>query len=270
VSSAGVFALVSMLPDAEFKAWGWRIPFLISIVLVAIGAFVRSRISETPAFEAIKARGDIARTPFFEVIAKHPKNFLIALGLKLSEVSWVYMLTIFVVLYGTAHLGLPKRLLLDAIVWAALLECITMPAIGYLSDFIGRRIFYLLGPVLTVAIAFPLFWCLDTRNPGMVIFAIIVALNLGHGIMFALESSYFPELFGTRVRYSGASLGFQVSAAIGGGFSPLLATALAGKMGGTAGVSVMLILLALVLRRRAFRARDEGREARRLRERACA
>lgn len=213
---------------------------------MALGLFVRSRIAETPAFEAIEARGDIAKTPFFEVIFKHPKTFLVALGLKLSEVSWVYMLTIFVVLYGTSHLGLPKRLLLDAIVWAALSECITIPAFGYLSDLIGRRIFYLVGPVVTVIIAFPLFWWLDSKDPTSVVLAIIVALNLGHGLMFSIESTYFPELFGARVRYSGASFGFQASAAIGGGFSPVIATALAGTMGGTAGVSVMLILLALV------------------------
>jgi MHS family shikimate/dehydroshikimate transporter-like MFS transporter len=246
VTSSGVFALVTMMPDAAFTSWGWRIPFLISIVLVAIGIFVRSRIPETPVFEAMKARGEIAKSPFFEVILKHPKNFWIALGLKLSEVSWVYMLTVFVVIYATTHLGLPKRLLLDAVLWAALSECVTIPTFGYLSDLIGRRIFYLVAPVLTVAIAFPLFWCLDTKDPTVVILAIIVALNLGHGLMFSLESTYFPELFGARVRYSGASFGFQASAAIGGGFSPLIATALAGKMGGTAGVSVMLILLAAI------------------------
>lgn len=246
VASSGVFALVTMMPDAQFKAWGWRIPFLVSIILVALGAFIRSRVPETPVFQSAKARGEIAKNPFFEMILKHPKNFLIALGLKLSEVAWVYMLTVFVVLYATKQLGLPKQLLLSAIVWAALSECITLPLFGYLSDHIGRRIFYLVGPILTIALAFPLFWWLETKNPTIVIFAIIVGLNIGHGLMFALELTYFPELFGTKVRYTGASFGFQASAAIGGGFAPVIATALASKMGGTAGVSVMIILLAAI------------------------
>jgi MHS family shikimate/dehydroshikimate transporter-like MFS transporter len=245
VTSSGVFALMTMLPDPAFQAWGWRIPFLISLILVVIGLYVRSQIAETPPFEALKARGDIAESPFAEMILK-PKSFLIALGLKLSEVSWVYMLTVFAVLYGTMQLHLPKRLLLDAIIWGALSECVTIPAFGLLSDFIGRRIFYLIGPILSAAIAFPLFWWLDTKNPGIVIVAVIVALNIGHALMFSLESTYFPELFGTRVRYSGASFGFQASAAIGGGFSPVIATALTGTMGGTTGVSVMLIILASI------------------------
>ena len=246
VTSSGVFTLVTMMPEPTFLAWGWRIPFLISVVLVGLGAFIRARIPETPVFEALKARRDVAEQPFLEVLGKSRRAFLIALGLKLSEVSWVYMLTIFVVVYATTKLGLPKSLLLNAILWAALIEVVTIPLFGWLTDIIGRRPFYFAGVAFTVAFAFPLFWMLDTKNPAIVILAVIVALNFGHGLMFAPESTYFPELFGARVRYSGASFGFQASAAIGGGFAPIIATALAGYFGGTAGVSVMLILLAAI------------------------
>jgi MHS family shikimate/dehydroshikimate transporter-like MFS transporter len=246
VSSSGVFALVTMLPEGDFLAWGWRIPFLVSIVLVGLGAFVRARIPETPVFEALKARGDIAARPFLEAVVKQPRAFFVALGLKLSEVSWVYMLTVFVVVYATTKLGLPKALLLNAILWAALIEVITIPLFGYLTDIVGRRPFYFVGALFTIGFAFPLFWLLDMGSPTIVVIAVVVALNFGHGLMFAPESTYFPELFGTRVRYSGASFGFQASAAIGGGFSPIIATALAGYLGGTAGVSLMLILLAMI------------------------
>ncbi|HUA53189.1 MAG TPA: MFS transporter [Candidatus Sulfotelmatobacter sp.] len=245
VTSSGVFALVTKMPEAAFAAWGWRIPFLISIVLVGLGAFVRARVPETPVFEAIKARNDIADNPFLEAILRSPRSFLVALGLKISEVSWVYMLTVFVVVYATTRLGLPRTLLLNAILVAALIEVVTIPLFGHLSDVIGRRPFYFAGAAFTIAFAFPLFWLLDMKSPEIVVATIVVALNLGHGLMFAPESAYFPELFGARVRYSGASFGFQASAAIGGGFSPIIATALAGSLGGTAGVSVMLILLAL-------------------------
>ncbi|MGA7790735.1 MAG: MFS transporter, partial [Xanthobacteraceae bacterium] len=246
VAASAAFALVSTLPDAEFKTWGWRIPFIISILLVGIGVFVRARLPETPVFEAIKARGQIVRIPFVEMVLKNPRAFLVATGLKLSEVSWVYMLTIFVVVYATTKLGLPRTLMLRAIVIAAVLELFTIPLFGYLSDVFGRRPLYFAGVAFTIVFAFPLFWLLDMKTPEIVIVTMVVALNLRHGLMFAPESTYFPELFGPSVRYSGASLGFQVSAAIGGGFAPIIATALAAYTGGTAGVSIMLILLAAV------------------------
>ena len=261
VTSSGIFAIVTKMPEADFLAWGWRIPFLISIVLVGVGAFIRARIPETPVFEAIKAKNDIATNPFFEAVFKNPRAFLVSLGLKLSEVSWVYMLTVFVVVYATTKLALPRTLMLDAVLYAALIEVITIPLFGYLSDIIGRRPFYFMGTAFTVLFAFPLFWMLDMKSPGIVMLAVIIALNFGHGLMFAPESTYFPELFGARVRYSGASFGFQASAAIGGGFAPIIATALAAYMGGTAGVSIMLILLAAITFVAALFARETKGEA---------
>ena len=246
VTSSGVFALVTMMPEADFKAWGWRIPFMLSILLLGVGWFVRTRVPETPIFEEIKRRDKILKNPFVEAIFRSPRSFLVAVGLKISEVSWVYILTIFIVVYATSQLHLPRTLLLNAIFVAALVEVITIPLFGWLSDHIGRRIFYFLGTFFTACFALPLFWLLGTKDPLIIILTVVVALSFGHGTMFGLQSAYFPELFGTRVRYTGASFGFQLSAALGGGFSPLIATALASYMGGTAGVSLMLILLAAI------------------------
>jgi MFS transporter, MHS family, shikimate and dehydroshikimate transport protein len=234
------------MPDGDFRSWGWRIPFLLSILLLGVGWFVRARVPETPVFAKIKRREAIAQNPVVEAIIRHPRSFLVAVGLKISEVSWVYILTIFIVVYATGQLGLPRTLLLNAIFIAALVEVVTTPLFGWLSDYVGRRIFYFLDTFFTAAFAFPLFWLLATKDPQTVIFTVVLALSLGHGTMFGLQSAYFPELFTTRMRYSGASTGFQLSAALGGGFSPVIATALAGSMGGTAGVSMMLILLALL------------------------
>ena len=256
ILSAGVYALVSRLPDEDFLAWGWRIPFLLSIVLVALGAFIRTKVSESPVFLEMKRKKEIAKNPFVDAVFRDPKSFLIAVGLKICEVSWVYMLTVFMVVYATGTLHLSKALMLNAIMVAAAIEIITIPLFGYLSDVIGRRPFYFAGTLFTIVFAFPLFWLMDTREPWIIVAATAVALSFGHGLMFGPQATYFPELFGARVRYTGASFGFQVSAAIGGGLSPILATMLVSRFGGTAGVSIMLICLALVTLIAAFFAHE--------------
>lgn len=241
-----VFSMVSKLPDADFASYGWRIPFLASIILLGVGIFVRTRVPETPVFEGLKQRDGLSANPVGEVVGKNTRTFLIAVGLKLSEVSWVYMLSVFIVGYATGKLGLPKSMMLDAVLYAALLELITLPLFGWLSDRIGRRPLYIWGALFTIAFAFPLFWLVDSKSTVLIFTAVTIAMNFGHGMMFGPESCYFPELFGARVRYSGASFGFQASAAIGGGFAPIIATAMVGYFGGTGGVSIMMIVLGLI------------------------
>jgi MHS family shikimate/dehydroshikimate transporter-like MFS transporter len=166
------------------------------------------------------------------------------------------MLTVFVVVYATTQLKLPKPMMLDAVLYAALVELITLPLFGWLSDKIGRRPLFILGALFTIAFAFPLFWMIESRSTAVIFIAIMIAMNFGHGLMFASESAYFPELFGPRVRYSGATFGFQLSAAIGGGFGPIVATAMVGYIGGTTGVSIMLVVLGLITLAAALAARE--------------
>ena len=198
-----------------------------------------------PCSRTSSGAGDIARNPFFEAIFENPRSFFVAVGLKISEVSWVYILTVFVVVYGTATLGLPRQLLLNAVFIAALVEVITIPLFGWLSESWGAESLFL-GHYLYRLLCVSVVLAAGHESPQIIVLAMIVALSFGHGTMFGLQSTYFPELFGTRFRYTGASFGFQLSAAIGGGLSPIVATVLLDYMGGTAGVSILLILLAVV------------------------
>src|SRR5205823_13560585 len=134
--------LLSQLPEADFLSWGWRLPFLASIVLVALGYYVRKKVAESTVFEKLKEAKQLSQRPVAEAITKNTRSFLVSAGLKVSENAWVYILTVFIVLYATSHLKLPRQMILDAFLYAAVVEFITIPIFGYLSDKIGRRPLY--------------------------------------------------------------------------------------------------------------------------------
>ena len=261
VLSTFAVASVAKLSEADLLGWGWRVPFLLSSILFGIGVFVRLRIEETPVFLDMQARRTVARNPVVDALTTGRRSFLAAIGLKISEVSWVYMLTVFITVYATTRLKVPKALILDGVLYAALIELVSIPFFGWLSDKVGRRPLYVWGAIFTIAFAFPLFWLLDTKAPALITLAIVVGMNFGHAMMFAPESAYFPELFKGPMRCSGASFGFQVSAAVGGGLAPVVATGLLGSGAGTLGVSLMLIGLATITLVTALFARETLHDA---------
>jgi MHS family shikimate/dehydroshikimate transporter-like MFS transporter len=238
------FREVSKLPEAQFLSWGWRIPFLISFILVTVGLFVRFRLMETPAFQDLQARQGTIKMPVVHALVQEWKPFLICVGMKVSEVAWVYILTVFIVYYATTQLKLSRSLILDAVLYAALFELITVPFFGWLSDKWGRRTLYIGGAILSAALAFPLFLLIETKDPLIVTITLIVTMSIGHATMYGPQASFMPELFGTGSRYSGSSLGCQVSAAISGGFAPVIATSLFAWQGNTQGISLFMIALA--------------------------
>ncbi|WP_187273408.1 MULTISPECIES: MFS transporter [Methylobacterium] len=260
ILSIGAFALTGLMPEAEFLAWGWRLPFLASAFLVGVGLFIRLRLHETPSFQRVKERAAVAKIPVVEILTEHPRTFLKAVGLKVSEIAYVSIVTVFSISYVTGKLGLPRSIILNGILVAAIIELFTIPVFGWLSDRYGRRTLFVVACLFSIVFAFPLFQLLDTRDPTIITLTVAVALSFGQGIMFGTGAAWMSELFDARLRYSGASLGFQVGAALSGGFTPLIAAALlTWSSGATWPISVYLIVLACVTLVAAFLSPETAR-----------
>jgi MFS transporter, MHS family, shikimate and dehydroshikimate transport protein len=246
ILSTAVFALASQLSERDFLSWGWRVPFLLSGILVGIGLFIRLRLEETPAFRQVKEGKALAKIPLFEILTKHQRTFLVSVGLKVSEIAFVSVATVYSINYVTERLNMPRSTVLNGVLLAAVLELFTIPAFGWLSDRYGRKPMFIGGCLFSIAFAFPMFWLFDTQNPIIIAITIAVAVSFGQGIMFGPEAAWMAELFPARLRYSGASLGFQTGAALSGGLTPILASALLLWTGATWSISVFLIATALV------------------------
>jgi MHS family shikimate/dehydroshikimate transporter-like MFS transporter len=245
VISTGVFALFSQLPEAQFLAWGWRVPFLLSALLVIVGLMIRVKILETPAFTKVKEEAREARQPILEVLTNYPKQVLLAMGARFAENGAFYIYSVFVLTYATQQVKMSQQVVLNGILIGAGIELLAIPFFGALSDRIGRRPVYLFGAVMTALWAYPMFWLLDTASPPLVWLALIVAFVFSHAAMYGPQAAFLSELFGTRVRYSGASLGAQLAAVLAGGTSPFIATLLLANYGANA-LSLYVIAMALV------------------------
>src|SRR5258708_6593323 len=247
LAAIGMFAVVSQLPDSEFMAWGWRIPFLISILLVGVGLWIRLRMEETPAFRQIKAKNEVAKMPIVDIFKYHRRPFFTAVCLKISEIAYASIAGVFIMSYATSRLGLSRGLVLNGAFIASFVALFSIPLFGWLSDKVGRKAMFFASCLFSALFAFPMFWLLDTRDPTIVILTIVVAISFGQMVMFGIGAPWYSELFTARLRYSGASLGFQVGAALSGGLSPLIAASLMTWAGGaTWPVSLFLIGCALI------------------------
>ncbi|MBV8736211.1 MAG: MHS family MFS transporter [Alphaproteobacteria bacterium] len=220
-----VVLVFSTISGSGFLSWGWRIPFAVSIVLVGIGLYIRLGILETPVFARLVAENRIERSPAIEVIKRQPREIILTALVRMGEQAPFYIFTAFVFTYGITALHMSRNLLLIAVLTAAVVSFFTIPYAGYLSDRIGRRRMYMIGAAATGVFSFIYFALLDTAVPGWVFLAIVLSL-IPHDMMYGPQAALIAECFTGRLRYSGASLGYQLASIIAGGPAPLIATAL--------------------------------------------
>ncbi|MDT7728305.1 MAG: hypothetical protein QOI21_4881 [Actinomycetota bacterium] len=245
--ATAVLAILSAVQtDEQFFSWGWRVPFLLSGVLVVIGLWIRLAVTESPAFLAAQTaqRASVVvekeRAPIVTVLRDHWREVLVAMGARMAENVSYYVITAFILVYLTGPLGVPKGVGLTAVLVGSAFHFVTIPLWGALSDKVGRRPVYLFGAVGVAIWVFAFFPLLATKSTGLIILATAVGLVL-HGAMYGPQAAFFSELFGTNVRYSGASIGYQLASIIAGGLAPLIATALFKAFGSTIPVALYVV-----------------------------
>jgi MFS family permease len=210
---------------ADFVTWGWRVPFALSIILVGVGLWIRLGILETPVFQKLLDTDKIEKAPIIEVIKKQPKEIILSALLRMSEQAPFYIFTAFVFSYAVGTLKMDRNFILTAVMAAACVSFVTIPLSGHISDLIGRKKMYLIGVVAIGLFGFLYFGMVDTAVPSAVFIAIVLSL-IPHDMQYGPQAALIAESFTPRLRYSGASLGYQLASIIAGGPAPLIATAL--------------------------------------------
>jgi MFS family permease len=224
LANLAVFAFSSWSGD-QFIAWGWRIPFALSIVLVGIGLWIRLGILETPVFQRLLDTNKIEKTPIIEVIKRQPKEIILSALLRMSQQAPFYVFTAFIFAYAVGTLHMSRNLILAAVMVAAAVSFISIPLFGHISDRIGRKKMYLIGAALLGLFGFLYFAMVDTAVPSTVFIAIVLSL-VPHDMQYGPQGAFIAEAFTPRLRYSGSSLGYQFASIIAGGPAPIIATAL--------------------------------------------
>jgi MFS family permease len=227
----GAFAAASALPDDRFLSWGWRVPFLAGVVLLGLGLFIRLHILESPLFARAQAQRATSARQLVDLVRNYPINLLLAMGARFAENACFYVFTVFIYIYASEPRGFTRDTILVGVILASALQLVSIPAFAALSDRLGRRPVYLAGALFLGLFAFPFFWLVDSGVPVLIWLALVLGLT-GVAAMYGPQAAFFSELFGTNVRYSGASLGSQLAAPFAGGLAPLIATALLGWSGG--------------------------------------
>ncbi|HTZ79705.1 MAG TPA: MFS transporter [Stellaceae bacterium] len=245
--AAGVFYLVTLLSKNDLLAWGWRIPFLVSLILLGLGVWIRARVAETPVFAQVETKRPPLKAPAIEALRRHPRNFLVVIGARLAENGLGYLFPVFGLGYVINTLHMPREVAISGVMLGNFAEIIGIVFFSWLSDKVGRRPVYMGGALFSAAFAFPFFVLTNTLNPALISLAFILIMGIGGGAMFGPQAAFFAELFGPRLRYSGFAFARELGSILAGGPSPFIAALLVGYMAGAPwGVACYVILLSLL------------------------
>jgi MHS family shikimate/dehydroshikimate transporter-like MFS transporter len=226
-----MFLAMQQLPEEAFLSWGWRVPFLASIVLVFVGLFIRLRIMESPVFAQIKEARRVVQLPVVALLRSDTRNVLLAAGIYLAHGVLFYAMTVYTLAYTTSEYGLAENTYLVGVTLASALQIITIPSLGALSDRLGRRRVMIFGTLFIVAFAVPLNFMITSQVTVLAWLAVVIGICIGHNAVYAPTAALYSEMFPANVRYSGASIGYQLGGAMAG-FVPLIAASLVGAAGG--------------------------------------
>jgi MHS family shikimate/dehydroshikimate transporter-like MFS transporter len=245
--AGGAFWLIGNMARDPMLTWGWRIPFLVSIVLLGLGVYIRSRVSETPVFQEARARHPPLKLPALEALRRKPRNFFVVVGARLAENGLGYLYPVFGVSYLIDNLHVPRTVAVMGVIAGSI--ALVVGALGFacLSDRIGRRPVYIFGALFSAACAFPFFLLAQTGNPVLIVLAFVIEMGIGSAAMFGPQAAYFAELFGPRLRYSGFAFARELGSIIAGGPAPLIAGLLVMRASGTPwGVCLYVIVLSFI------------------------
>ncbi|HEX4249162.1 MAG TPA: MFS transporter [Pseudonocardia sp.] len=245
LAQAMFFLISNTVTGPQFTSWGWRVPFLVSIVLVVLGLFVRLKVEESPVFRSLRDEQARSRVPVVDVFRERGKELFLASVSFIANTAIGYVFLAYLLSYGTAVLKLSRNLLLAVVIVGSVVWLVSIVGSAILSDHTGRKPVYLVGSVLLVVWAVPFFLLFDTKQPVWLLLAVIV-LCLGLGLTFGPQPALFAGMFEPRYRYSGASISYAVGAVVGGGFAPLIATALQSATGTSLSVSLYMIVVGLI------------------------
>ena len=240
-----LLAIAAVISDTAFITWGWRVPFLLSVVLIGIAIYINLRLEETVAFEHVKETHTEARMPVLDVFRTYPKQVTLAAGAMIGITGTYYVMTTYVTSYGPGVLGTSRSAILTAVLLSAVFSIPALMFFAWLSDYWGRRGIYMLGAVLTGLWSFPAFWLIDTASVFLILIALAV-YQIVFSMMYGPQGALFAEMFGTRVRYSGASIGYQIGGMLGGALAPIIATALFAATGSSISIAAYMAVVCAI------------------------
>ncbi len=246
VLSTLAMSAVATLPEEDMLSWGWRLPFIASIVLLGVGWFIRVKVPESPDFAKVQAEQKAQAMPLKVVLKDHGAATFNIIGARIAENAWFYLSVTFALAYTTSQLALPRAEVLTAITVGAALSLITMPLAGWLSDQVGQKKLYMVGMILLLMYVYPFFAMLGTGDMVIVWWALVIAIGIIFPLLYAPEALLFAKQFPAQVRYSGISFGVQIAGVLGGGLAPMIATALLAKGGGEP-IYVVFYLVGMIL-----------------------